>query len=260
MNLFSKRYSDTGNPLIILHGLFGNQGNWGQHAKILANTFAVYGLDHRNHGRSEWENETTYQTMAEDVSETMRTLTIESTHLIGHSMGGKTAMQLALTKPELVKKLVVVDIAPVKYKSHHEAVFAGLEMLNLDLIEGMQDAEEILIEYVEEKAVRDFLLANLRKDEEGNISWRMNLNAIIEGYGELQEGLSSEQPFEGDVLFIKGQTSDYILKKHEKQMFKLFPNAQVEEIKDAGHWLHTQQPEFFQSMIYKFLKDYYLYS
>ena len=83
----------------------------------------------------------------------------------------------------------------------------------------------------------------------------MNLNAIIEGYGELQEGLSSEQPFEGDVLFIKGQTSDYILKKHEKQMFKLFPNAQVEEIKDAGHWLHTQQPEFFQSMIYKFLKD-----
>jgi len=130
-----------------------------------------------------------------------------------------------------------------------------LELLNLDLIDGRQDADEILSEYVEEKSVRDFLLANLKKDEEGNLSWRINLDAIIDGYDELQAGLSAQQSFEGDVLFIKGQKSDYIQKKYEKEMFKLFPNAQVEEIKDSGHWLHTQQPEIFQSLVYKFLKD-----
>ena len=254
MKLFCKQYSETGTPVIILHGLFGNQGNWGQHAKILSNTFAVYGFDHRNHGRSEWEDGMSYKEMAEDVRETMGMLNIDSAHLIGHSMGGKTAMQLALAWPELVKKLVIVDVAPVKYKPHHEAVFSGLEILNLDLIDGRQDADEILSEHVKEKDVRDFLLAYLKKDEEGDLSWRMNLDAIIDGYDELQAGLSAQQPFEGDVLFIKGQKSDYILKKYEKEMFKLFPNAQVEEIKDSGHWLHAQQPEIFQSMVYKFLK------
>lgn len=255
MKLFCKQYSEIGEPLIILHGLFGNQGNWGQHAKLLANTFAVYGFDHRNHGRSEWEDGMGYAEMAADVRQTMRLHGIESAHFIGHSMGGKTAMQVALTWPALVRKLVVVDIAPVAYDSHHDHIFEGLKELNLDLIDSRQDADEILTEHVQEKGVRDFLLANLMKDEEGNFSWRMNLDAIQKGYDQLLAGLDAETPFTGDVLFIKGAQSDYILKKYEKDIFRLFPNAQVQEIQDAGHWLHSQQPELFQSMVYKFLKE-----
>jgi len=254
MKLFCKQYSETGDPLIILHGLFGNQGNWGQHAKILANTFAVYGMDHRNHGRSEWGEGMTYAHLANDVRQTMQLHGIESAHFIGHSMGGKTAMQLALSYPALVKKLVVVDIAPVKYDSHHENIFEGLKLLNLDLIDGRQDADEILSEQVEEKGVRDFLLANLQKDEEGNYSWRMNLDEIRAGYKDLIDGLASDTPFEGDVLFIKGGKSNYILKKYEKKMQALFPNSKTQVLKGAGHWLHVEQPELFQSMVYKFLK------
>ncbi len=255
MKLFYKQYSESGNPLIILHGLFGNQGNWGQHAKIFANTFAVYGFDHRNHGRSEWEKGMSYSALAGDVLDTMKLLNIENSHFIGHSMGGKTAMQLALLNPEKVNRLVVVDIAPVQYKPHHNEIFAGLESLNLDLIDNRQDADEILQEYVDEKSVRDFLLANLQKDEEGNFTWRMDLDSIRDEYDNLISGLEADAPFEGKVLFVKGESSSYILKKYEKKIMHLFPNADIQEIKDAGHWVHTEEPELFQSMVYKFIKD-----
>lgn len=255
MKLFCKQYSEIGDPLIILHGLFGNQSNWAQHARIFANTYAVYGFDHRNHGRSEWADEMDYPTMANDVRETMKIHNIENAYFIGHSMGGKTAMQLALTRPQLVKKLVIVDIAPVKYKSHHDAIFEGLEFLNLDMIDHRSDADEILSEYVAEKSVRDFLLANLQKDEEGTFFWRMNLEAIRKGYRELLDGLESNTSFDGEVLFVKGEKSNYIMKSHEKKIMQLFPNAQIQTLKSTGHWLHTEQPELFQSMVYKFLKD-----
>lgn len=254
MKLFCKQYSEIGESLVILHGLFGNQGNWGQHAKFLANTFEVYGMDHRNHGRSEWENATDYATMALDVRQTMKLHHIENAHFIGHSMGGKTAMQLALSYPQLVDKLIVVDIAPVTYAPHHTQIFAGLKALDLDLIDNRQEADEALEEYVPEKSVRDFLLTNLIRDEEGNFGWRMNLDAIIKGYNDLLSGLSAEAPFEGEVLFLRGSKSDYVQKKHEKEIFRLFPNARIETIKGAGHWLHAEQPELFQTEIYKFLK------
>jgi len=254
MKLFCKQYSEAGECLIILHGLFGNQGNWSQHAKLFANTFAVYGMDHRNHGRSEWGNGMSYDVLASDVANTMALHGINRSHFIGHSMGGKTAMQLALTRPDLVDKLVIVDIAPVTYAPHHTAIFEGLDLLDLDLIEGRADADEVLCEYVEEKGVRDFLLANLIRDDEGNYTWRMNLEVIEKGYDDLIANVSGT-PYDGDVLFIRGADSDYILKKHENEIFKLFTNAQIEEIADAGHWVHAQQPELFQSTVYKFLKS-----
>jgi len=254
MKLFCKQYSEVGEPLIILHGLFGNQSNWGQHAKFFSNAFTVYGMDHRNHGRSEWSDGMSYQTMAADVRDTMRLHRIESAHFIGHSMGGKTAMQLALTWPKLVKKLVIVDIAPVAYEPHHDAIFEGLGILDLDLLDSRHDADEVVEEYVPEKSVRDFLLANLIRDEEGNFTWRMNLDAIRKGYKDLISGLTGEAPFEGQTLFLKGGKSDYILKKHEKEIGKLFPNSSIEQVDGAGHWLHAEQPELFQSMVYKFLK------
>ena len=255
MKLFCKQYSEIGEPLIILHGLFGNQGNWGQHAKVLANTFAVYGMDHRNHGRSEWDDHMTYDDLANDVRQTMKLYGLDSAHFIGHSMGGKTAMQLALSFPEMVRKLVSVDIMPVKYQPQHTAIFSGLKELNLDMIDSRVDADEILADHVKEKPVRDFLLANLMKDEDGNFSWRMNLDIIRKEYNNLIAGLNGNGPFEGQVLFVKGGKSDYILKKYEKETLKMFPNSQIQELKQCGHWLHSEEPELFQSLVYKFLKE-----
>ena len=255
MKLFCKQYSEEGEPLIILHGLFGNQGNWGQHAKIFANTFRVYGMDHRNHVRSEWEDGMTYDVLANDVRETMRLHGIHSAHFIGHSMGGKTAMQFAMTWSNMVKKLVVVDIAPVAYEPHHNEIFEGLETLNLDLIDSRMDADEILSEYVAEKSIRDFLLANLMKDEEGNFYWRMNLDAIRKAYNDLIAAPPSTNAFAGETLFLKGEKSNYILKKHEKDITRRFPRAVITQVDGAGHWLHSEQPEVFQSTVYKFLKE-----
>ena len=155
----------------------------------------------------------------------------------------------------MVNRLVIVDIAPVQYEPHHTQIFEGLDLLNLDLIDSRMDADEILSEFVEEKGVRDFLLANLMKDEEGNFYWRMNLDAIRQGYDDLIAGLEADTPFDGKVLFVKGGKSNYIQKKDEKTISKLFPNATVQELADSGHWLHAEQPELFQSMVYKFMKD-----
>ncbi len=254
MDLFCKRYSDAGDPVIILHGLFGNQGNWSQHAKIFANTFSVYGLDQRNHGRSDWQNSMSYAEMANDVRETMKIHEIANAHFIGHSMGGKTAIQLALTWPHLVNKLVIVDIAPVTYKPHHNEIFAGLNELNLDMVDSRSDADEILAEHLAEKSVRDFLLANMLKDEEGNYSWRMNLDVIQKDYPKLIEGLVAEKPFTKDVLFLRGGNSDYVLPEYEKEILSLFPKAEFQTIEGAGHWVHAEQPELFQAIVHKFLK------
>jgi esterase len=254
MKLFCKQYSENGVPLIILHGLFGNQGNWGQHAKFFAETYKVYGFDHRNHGRSEWDNSMAYEDMANDVRETMQLHGIEKAHFIGHSMGGETAMQVALNWPHLVDKLVLVDIAPVQYQGHHTAVFAGLDILNLDLIENRADADEILAEHIVEKGVRDFLLTNLMKDAEGKYSWRMNLDVIRKDYEKLNDSIHSENTFENRTLFVKGELSDYVLQKYEKAIFSLFPNADIQEVKDAGHWVHAQQPAAFQDLVDRFLK------
>lgn len=255
MKLYCKQYSESGEPLVILHGLFGNQANWGQHAKIFANTFSVYGIDHRNHGRSDWDDNMTYEVMANDVRETMKLHSIENANIIGHSMGGKIAMQVALTWPHLVNRMVLVDIAPVKYTPHHNQIFAGLEFLNLDMIDSRMDADEVLADFVPEKSIRDFLLANLLKDEEGSFYWRMNLDAIKKCYPNLVDAIKSENTFDKEVLFMKGGKSDYILKKYEKDIMKYFPKASITEFKTAGHWLHTEQPELFQSTVYKFLKD-----
>ena len=195
-----------------------------------------------------------YLEMANDVRETMKIHEIESANFIGHSMGGKTAMQLALMWPQLVKKLVIVDIAPVSYKPHHDQIFAGLNELNLDMVDSRSDADEILAEYIAEKSVRDFLLANMLKDEEGNYSWRMNVDVIQKDYPKLIEGLGSKAPCKKDVLFIRGGNSDYVLPEYEKEILALFPKAQFQTIDGTGHWVHAEQPELFQAMVHKFLK------
>ena len=218
MQLFYKQYSTTGKPLIILHGLFGQQGNWTVYAKALAENFKVYGFDLRNHGQSAHADTMSYPEMAEDIVETMDALDIPLADFIGHSMGGKIAMQLALTYPERVNKLIVVDIAPVNYVSGPNEELSALQKVELSTLTSRKDADATLQPDVPNKAVRDFLLTNLQRNSEGTYQWRMNLSVIAKDYSLLKSwgeiGDKSKSEFSGETLFIKGRNSNYLLPKY----------------------------------------------
>jgi esterase len=256
MLLNYRQYSEQGQPLLILHGLFGSLANWGWHSKQLAEHFAVYGVDLRNHGDSPHDEAMNYQVMAEDVRELLAHLQISQCDIIGHSMGGKVAMQLALSYPELIRKLVIVDIAPVQYAARadgHLRVMEGMNALNLADIVNRKEAEEFLEDYIEDEATRKFVLTNIVREEGGGYRWRLNLAAIEKHYDELRKKPIAEAPFNGPTLFVRGDESNYVRKAHETEILELFPAAGVKSIMECGHWLHADKPEVFQKIVQDFL-------
>ncbi|MDG2091018.1 MAG: alpha/beta fold hydrolase [Gammaproteobacteria bacterium] len=259
MQLFYKQYSTTGKPLIILHGLFGQQGNLTVQAKALAENFKVYGFDARNHGQSAHTDTMSYPEMAEDIIETMDALEIPLADLIGHSMGGKIAMQMALTYPQRVNKLIVVDIAPVNYVSGPNEELSALQKVELSTLTSRKDADATLQTDVPNKAVRDFLLTNLQRNSEGTYQWRMNLSAITKNYSLIKSwgeiGVETKSEFSGETLFIKGGNSNYLLPKYTDKTLAQFPKAIVKIINDAGHWVHNEKPEQFFNIAQEFLLE-----
>lgn len=256
MKLNSKHYSEKGAPLLVLHGLFGSLGNLGWQSRELSKEFAVTGLDLRNHGASPHSDIMTYPSMAQDVLEYMDDNGIESCHLLGHSMGGKVAMQVALMAPERVNRLVVADIAPVRYeKGEHDTIFEGLNAIDLSTLQSRREAESVLAEYESDEMVRQFLLTNLVKNADGAFSWRINLSALRNNYQELREKPTSNGSFRGPVLFIKGADSNYIQEKHRDEIMALFPNASMKVIMQTGHWLHAEKPQTFFRLVHDFLRQ-----
>jgi esterase len=256
MQLSYKQYSMTGTPLIILHGVFGQQGNWAAHAKAFSEKFQVYGFDARNHGQSPHADSMSYREMAEDVVQTLDALQIPSADFIGHSMGGKIAMQLALNYPHRVTKLVVVDIGPVNYESGPSQELEALQKIDLLTLRNRQQADAVLqTNGVSNKAIRDFLLTNLKRNSEGKFEWRMNLSAIAKDYPLLKSWEQTHSEFSGETLFIKGESSDYLLPKYTDQTLALFPKAKVKVISEAGHWVHNEKPEQFFTVVQKFLLE-----
>ena len=253
MKLFYKQYSENGKPLIILHGLFGHQGNWASHARALSDAFAVYGFDARNHGQSPHSESMDYTQMAEDVIETMDELGLQSADFIGHSMGGKTAMQLALNYPHRVGKLLVVDIAPVTYQSGPDQVLTGLQQIDLSNLFSRKEADETLQGYINSRNIRDFLLSNLQRSMEGAYQWRMGLAVIAASWVQLKAGLKAGASFSGETLFIKGELSDYVLPEYKSQILRMFPAADIIEVAGAGHWVHSEQPAQFLELARNFL-------
>jgi esterase len=253
MKLYSKQYSAKGAPLVILHGLYGNGGNWAAHARQLAEQFAVYTLDARNHGQSPRSLTMSLPEMAADVADTMQALELESANLLGHSLGGKTAMLLALQHPELVTSLIVVDIAPVAYQKQDDEVLAALCALDIANIESRAQADEKLAESITSKGVRDFLLTNLQRDEAGKFSWRINLPVIAEYFNSLTSWPETGKVYEGRTLFIKGSESAYILPSYQDQTLTQFPNAALKIVEGAGHWVHSEKPEAVQKLVRNFI-------
>ncbi len=252
MKLHCKQYSASGAPLLILHGLYGNQGNWSAHARQLAEHYAVYACDARNHGQSPWADSMLLEELAADVAETMSGLGLDSAHLLGHSMGGKTAMLLALRQAERVRSLAVVDIAPGAYAKSNDAVLHALVAVDLTGLRSRADADRQLAERIDSKAMREFLLANLQRSPEGVFQWRINLPVIQRYFDTLTGWPATEQSYDGPTLFIRGERSDYILPEHHASMSRFFPRATLKTVANAGHWVHAEKVEAVQRLVCNF--------
>jgi pimeloyl-ACP methyl ester carboxylesterase len=245
----------NGPPVAILHGLFGSGRNWASIAQKLAARYRVLTLDLRNHGASPWADTMGYAEMADDVRTTLRGHGVSRCVWIGHSMGGKVAMQAALTHGAEIDRLVVVDIAPVAYPARHAPYVSAMRALDLATIKRRAEADERLAGYVRDPAERGFLLQNLVFDPGKPPHWRLNLAAIAHQMPALvgTSPVSREARYSGPALFVGGEGSDYILPAYEPEIRRLFPNTAVHRIANAGHWLHAEQPQAFLDIVEPFL-------
>lgn len=247
-----------GNPLhetiIILHGMFGTLDNWQSIAKALENQYCVYIVDLRNHGRSPHSDIFGYEIMREDIVEFMGGQGLREAHLVGHSMGGKVAMDIALHYPELVQSLVVVDIAPITYKGHHEGVFEAMFAINPETIKNRKEAEEILAQFPIDWSTQQFVLKNLNLNKDTlKYEWRMNLPIIYKAYDEILAFKETDAVYDGPTLFMRGEKSNYIKLEEFDSFKKYFPNAQLVDIANAGHWVHAENAKDFVQAIMDFI-------
>ncbi|MEH6625865.1 MAG: alpha/beta fold hydrolase [Motiliproteus sp.] len=248
------KVSGHGKPLVILHGLFGSLDNWAGQTKRLSEHFQVYAVDLRNHGLSPWSAQMDYPAMRDDLVEFLNDHDLEQILLLGHSMGGKAAMQLALDHPDLIHKLVIVDIAPVRYSANHNDVFKGLFNVDLTHIQSRSEADQALSEYIDETGVRQFLLKNLYRDHH-HFAWRMNLNGLNKSYDDIADAPNSHGHYQGPTMFIKGGASDYIQESHRNAIQKYFPNASARIMEGVGHWPHAEKPAAFTKLLLRFLQQ-----
>ncbi|MDX2191595.1 MAG: alpha/beta fold hydrolase [Bacteroidota bacterium] len=253
MNLFFRKIG-AGKPLIILHGLFGSSDNWLTMAKMFANEYEVYLIDQRNHGQSPHSAEHNYELMSADIMSFISDNHLVNPVIIGHSMGGKVVMKLAIEHPELFEKAIVVDIAPRQYQPHHQEYIAGLQSINLSTLNNRNEADKQLSKYVQNVAERQFLLKNLYRTEDGFFHWRMNLNVLSTYISNIYEGTNLNLRCELPILFIKGENSNYISKQDEVDIKTIFTNSIFKIVPNAGHWVQAEQPVHFHEVVSEFLK------
>jgi len=254
MLLHSNIFGD-GKPFVILHGFLGMGDNWKTLGKQFSREgYQVHLVDQRNHGRSFHDEDFDYDILAEDLKKYCDYHRLENIILLGHSMGGKTAMLFAAKYPQIVKKLIVADISPRFYPIHHDAILEGLASLDFDNLESRTEADEQLSKYVSEFGVRQFLLKNLFWVEKGKLGLRINLEALTKNVSEVGEALPIHLKFEKDTLFLRGDRSEYIGVNDEGLIKMQFPNASITTINNAGHWLHAENPKKFYQFVMDFIR------
>ncbi len=251
MNLFF-RSSGQGTPLIILHGLFGSSDNWYSLAKVFAEHFTVYLVDQRNHGQSPHSDEMNYTLLAEDLKDFIAEHSIRQPVILGHSMGGKTAMNFAVKYPNQLSKLIVVDIVPKYYPVHHDAILEGLKAIPLATLASRNESDAILSKYVPEPDVRQFLLKNLSRLPAGGFEWKINVGAIDRNIEKMGEGMIYSGKYDGPSLFIKGKKSNYYSEGDEALIKTIFPKAEF-AVLDTGHWVQAEKPEEFSKLVLSYL-------
>jgi len=242
----------SGKDIILIHGLFGRLENLNMVAKALSESYRVTSVDVRNHGDSFHSELMDYPSMAKDIVVIMQHLAIESAIILGHSMGGKIAMELALTYPERVDKLIVADIAPVEYPPHHNQIIDGLKAIDLSSVKGRKDADKQLANYVDNLSVRQFLLGNLTS-KNGQFVFKCDIENIDKNYPNIMRTYQGSNTYSGPTLFIKGANSDYILPEHRAEIVRLFPQSRARVIQGAGHWLHAEKTIAFNRSVVNFL-------
>lgn len=254
MKLFFRK-SGNGRPLVILHGLFGISDNWAGLAKQWSQDFTVYAVDLRNHGQSPHSEEWDYAAMAEDIIELLGDEKLHDVTLLGHSMGGKVGMRLAIDYPTALSKLVVVDIAPRQSPPNNTEVVRALQQVNLDTLTSRKDAEATLRPLLHDEGTIQFLLKNLYWKEtngEKRLDWRFNLDVIGRKLDEVYAATSPETVCETETLFIRGGRSHYIMPEDEADIAATFPNSTIETVEGAGHWVHADKPQEVYALVRDF--------
>jgi len=255
MKLYANVFG-AGTPFVILHGFLGMGDNWKTLAKKMSEQgYQMHLVDQRNHGRSPHEDAFDYELLAADLLTYCRDNDLEDIVLLGHSMGGKTAMMFSANHPEMVKKLIIADIGPKYYPLHHQDILDGLSYLDFDILKSRGDVDRALSAYVKDAGVRMFLMKNLFWIEKGKLGLRMNLKSLIENSGEIGAALPESLVYLDETLFLKGEKSNYILDSDEEHILQQFPKASIQEISKAGHWLHAENPNEFLQYVLEFLKN-----
>ncbi|QBN18844.1 alpha/beta fold hydrolase [Flavobacterium nackdongense] len=252
--LYSK-IEGEGQPLLILHGFLGMSDNWktiGQ--QFAADGFQVHLLDLRNHGRSFHSDEFSYELMAQDVFDYCRANSLEKITILGHSMGGKTAMLFAAEHPEMVEKLIVADIGPKFYPPHHQTILEGLNAVDFSLKPSRNEVEEVVAKHISDFGTRQFLLKSLYWIEPGQLAFRFNLPVFNTKIEEIGKSLPENASFGNPTLFIRGGNSNYILDEDFELIQRHFSDVRIETIPNVGHWLHAENPKMFYEIANAFLK------
>lgn len=251
MNLFYRTFGE-GEPLFILHGLFGSSDNWVSLGKQFAENYRVIIPDLRNHGQSPHSDLWDYAAMAEDVHQLAENLGLNQINLIGHSMGGKVAMQVAGTYQDFVGRLVVADIGPKQYPVQHRTILDGLLGIKLEKLASRKEADEQLSKTVPELGVRQFLLKNMDRVSGKDFQWKLNLAVINKQIANVGTSTFPSSRISVPTLFINGSKSGYVSKEDHKEISEYFTNVQFDTIEDVGHWLHAEQPQVFMDKVMAF--------
>jgi pimeloyl-ACP methyl ester carboxylesterase len=251
--LLNHKIQGEGPPVIILHGLFGSLDNWqGFAGKLAGYGFRVVSVDLRNHGRSPHSDEFNYDVMAADLKELIDSLKLSDPFLLGHSMGGKVIMKFSTLFPDLTEGIIVVDIAPRYYPVHHTEIIEGLKAIPVHRLNSRAEADEILASHIHANGIRQFLLKNLARSNDG-FRWKMNLPVIEKEIEHVGEEITAEDHIKIPALFVKGTRSDYITFDDEKEIFELFSDVDIKSCENAGHWVHVDAPDCLLSYVVNFI-------
>lgn len=253
MKILHSKIIGKGTPFLILHGYLGMGDNWKSMGNALGAYYKIHMIDQRNHGRSFHSEEFHYELMVEDLLKYVNYYQLDNIVLLGHSMGGKTAMSFAVTYPQLINKLIIADISPRDYQPHHNEILKALNSVDFSIQNSRKLIDQKLSEYIPEIGVRSFLLKNVYWKEKGILDFRFHLQSLTKNNHEIGKPLPTHSIFEGETLFLAGENSEYITGDDIPIIDAHFPNSQIKTIHNAGHWLHAEQPKQFYEMVMNFL-------
>jgi len=255
MSLLHSRIQGSGHPFFILHGFFGMGDNWKSLANAFSSQYEVHLIDQRNHGRSFHSEDFSYEHMVEDLVHYMDHYDIPTAIMLGHSMGGKTVMLMAVEYPERVDRMIVADIAPRFYPPHHQFILDALNEVDFSRVTSRTEIDEIFKKHIPEYSIRQFLLKNVYRKERDQLAYRFNLESLEENIHEVGVELPPQSVSDVPALFMRGVNSGYVTEQDKTLIRNHFPESTVADIEGAGHWLHAENPEDFHKNVVQFLEN-----